>query len=156
MTAAIDDVCAFFENTILALEPTSEPGRKFVLLGEEAGALEDQAINEGFFRLFDVMFGWDPSTGASHMPLERDSSVFIQIGYLGSMKSRRVRKVMRQDEELIARYLAQPSGFQAAHVTNRPYQWDIRPPHQMRELDDARSATILVIRYEVLYTCASV
>jgi hypothetical protein len=148
--AAIDEVCGFFEETIQGLKPHSEPGKPFHLLGDEAGMLRDQPKNSGFHRLFDVRFGWDAASGDSYLPLERGASVLILIGYLGSIKNRRTEKIMRQDEELIARYLLREN---APSPTNRPFNWDITPPAEMEELDESGSATIVILRYEVHYVC---
>lgn len=153
MTAAIDSVIEFFEREILALTPTTDPGKPFHLLGDGSGLLREQPKNSGFHRLMDIRYGWDPETGDTHMPLTRHASVAIMIGYLGSIKTRRIDRIMRQDEELIARHLLQSA---TSHEANRPFQWHIRPPHMLEELDEAGSATMLVIVYEVHYTCDSV
>lgn len=151
--AAIDEVCTFFENKIAAISPLWEPERKFHLLGERDGMLAQQPKNENFFRQFDVISTMDAPTFQSYLPLERGAvPIWIQIGYLGSVRNRYLRKIVRQDEEKIAVELLSAKAVDDAPV-GRPFNWDFRPPPQRDELGEDGAATIITLVYEVYYVC---
>jgi hypothetical protein len=151
--AAIDEVINFFEEEVAASVPLYNPEQKFRLLGDESGLLVDQPLNVKFFRQFDVLFAGDADVGESYLPLERVAKIVIQIGYLGSVRNRRVRKIIRQDEELLARRLLRPD---AGAPSDRPYNWDVVPPMQTDEIGRDGAATVVSITYQVAYTCDAV
>ena len=151
--AAVDDVVTLFETVVEATPPLWAAERAFHLLGEDSGRLQDQPKNERFFRQFDVIFSGETETGESYLPLERAGHILIMVGYLGSVKSRRLRKIIRQDEEQIAKYLLRPN---IESVSNRPFAWEIVPGLQSEELGEDGAATIIIMTYKVEYVCAEV
>lgn len=148
--AAIDTVCRFFEDTIANALPHWEPELRFHLLDDDAGELRDQAKLDGFFRQFDVVAGSDPTILDSYLPLELENVVLVMVGYLGSIRTRRLRKIVRQDQEVINRYLFRDS---TAEESNKPFKWSLRPPNLTEELGDDHTAFIMVYVYEVDYDC---
>jgi hypothetical protein len=148
--AAIDDVITFFEDTVAATPPLFAPQRVFHLLGDDAGLLQNQPKNAGFFRQFDVRFATDAGAGESYLPLERIGHILVMVGYLGSVESRRLSKIIRQDEEQIARHLLRAD---LASPPSRPFNWDIVPPTQVETLGEDGAATIVIMTYRVEYVC---
>lgn len=148
--AAIDQVVSVFETEILAATPFWMPEQRFHLLDDDAGLLGDQPKNANFFRQFDVRFAGDAGRVQSGPPLEREATIVIMIGYLGSVRSRRVEKIMRQDEEKIAIQLLREG---VVTKPNRPFSWDVVPPMQTQSLGEDGAASIEIITYTVQYVC---
>jgi hypothetical protein len=151
--AAVDEVMTFFEQVVRDTPPLYAPEQRFRLLGEESGLLHDQPKNAKFFRQFDVRFTGEVNTGESYLPLERIGHVVIMVGYLGSARNRRLVKIIRQDEEQIARHL-----LRANHESppNRPFNWDIVPPLEIEVLGQDEAATVVSMTYRVEYVCDEV
>lgn len=157
--AAINTIRNWVRDLVADLTPTIDEGTRFVPLGEgDKHSLRSKG--DAFYRSFCVRSERDLKIFVSQLPLTREQTVVIRVGYLGQRDDERFESIIDADEELIARYLTgQPAPAGMPTPPDGPLM-NIRAAEGAPDFedlsDDEHRAVLVGYSYTVQYICDEV
>lgn len=151
--AAIVTIIDWVRDLLITLTPESRPGDTFhESLGTEP--LDRMPVDDLYHRSFRIINARDGELENTFPGLELKRSLTIQIAYVGEQNDDLLEQWMDEDEELIMRYLMQPSPTPAfpSELCNINFVGASEPIDLSA---GGRNVVILPITYEFHYTLAA-